>query len=174
VRRGLKWMLRMPYFMLCSHRRSDQFDRPDHIYSPMKPDQTGLNAHSRLLHDLESTLHDVLRLLLDDNPTNIPTSSRSTRPIREPYTISTRLTGPLLDRCQISRNVGGSTQVPVRAWNNARKGTWGLPPPVKLERRDMTYNVSMWRKNPKQTNKKSTRPDRNDRNGVVNSRVSIF
>jgi hypothetical protein len=45
------------------------------------------------------------------------------------------------------RNVGGSTQVPVRAWNNARKGTWGLPPPVKLERRDMTYyTVSMWRK----------------------------
>jgi hypothetical protein len=52
------------------------------------------------------------------------------------------------------RNVGGSTQVPVRAWNNARKGTWGLPPPVKLERRDMTYTVSMWRKTQnKQTNK---------------------
>jgi hypothetical protein len=44
------------------------------------------------------------------------------------------------------RNVGGSTQVLVRAWNNARKGTWGIPPPVKLERRDMTYTVSMWRK----------------------------
>jgi hypothetical protein len=29
---------------------------------------------------------------------------------------------------------------------NARKGTWGLSPPVKLERRDMTYTVSMWRK----------------------------
>jgi hypothetical protein len=29
------------------------------------------------------------------------------------------------------QNVGGSTQVPVRTWNNARKGTWGLPPPVK-------------------------------------------
>jgi hypothetical protein len=52
------------------------------------------------------------------------------------------------------RNVGGSTQVPVRAWNNARKGTWGLPPPVKLERRDMTYTVSMRRKTQnKQTNK---------------------
>jgi hypothetical protein len=47
---------------------------------------------------------------------------------------------------QLVRNVDGSTQVPVRAWNNARKGTWGLPPPVKLERRDMTYTVSMWRK----------------------------
>jgi hypothetical protein len=42
------------------------------------------------------------------------------------------------------QNVGGSTQVPVRAWNNAREGTWGLPPPVKLERRDMTVTVSMW------------------------------
>jgi hypothetical protein len=42
------------------------------------------------------------------------------------------------------RNVGGSTQVPVRAWNNAWKGTWGRPPPVKLECRDMTYTVSMW------------------------------
>jgi hypothetical protein len=45
------------------------------------------------------------------------------------------------------RNVGGSTQVAVRAWNNARKGTWGLPPPVKLERRQMTYTVPVWRKN---------------------------
>jgi hypothetical protein len=44
------------------------------------------------------------------------------------------------------RNVGGSTQVPIRAWNNARWGTRGLPPPVKLERRDMTYTVLMWRK----------------------------
>jgi hypothetical protein len=44
------------------------------------------------------------------------------------------------------RNVGCSTQVHVRSWNNAWKGTWGLPPRVKLERRDMTYTVSMWRK----------------------------
>jgi hypothetical protein len=51
-------------------------------------------------------------------------------------------------------NVGGSTQVPVRAWNNARKGTWGLSPPVKLERRDMTYTVSMWRKTQNKTTKK--------------------
>jgi hypothetical protein len=43
-------------------------------------------------------------------------------------------------------NVGGSIQVAVRAWNNARRSIWGLPPPVKLERRDMTYTVSMWRK----------------------------
>jgi hypothetical protein len=44
------------------------------------------------------------------------------------------------------RNVSGSSQVPVRARNNARKGTWGLPPPVKLERHDKTYTVSKWRK----------------------------
>jgi hypothetical protein len=56
-----------------------------------------------------------------------------------------------------SRNVGGSTQVPVHAWNNAGKGTWGLPPTVKLERRNLTYNVSVWRKTQlnKQTNKES-------------------
>jgi hypothetical protein len=42
-------------------------------------------------------------------------------------------------------NVGGSTQVPVRAWNNAWKGIWSHPPPVKLERRQMTYTVSVWR-----------------------------
>jgi hypothetical protein len=36
--------------------------------------------------------------------------------------------------------------VPVRAWNNAQKGTWGLPQPVKLERRHMTFYVSVWRK----------------------------
>jgi hypothetical protein len=42
-------------------------------------------------------------------------------------------------KCDSLRNVGGSTQVPVRAWNNARKGT----PPVKLERRQMTYTVSV-------------------------------
>jgi hypothetical protein len=51
------------------------------------------------------------------------------------------------------RNDGGSTQVPVRAWNNARKGTWGLPSPVKLERRDMTYIVSMWRNPPQKKQK---------------------
>jgi hypothetical protein len=53
------------------------------------------------------------------------------------------------------RNVGCSTQVPVRVWNNARNGTWGLPPPVKLERRHMTYTVTVWRKPQlnKQTNK---------------------
>ncbi len=27
------------------------------------------------------------------------------------------------------RNVGGSTQVPARAYKIARRGTWGLPPP---------------------------------------------
>jgi hypothetical protein len=42
------------------------------------------------------------------------------------------------------RNVGGSTQVPVHAWNNARKDTWGLPPPVKLDCHQMTYTVLVW------------------------------
>jgi hypothetical protein len=28
------------------------------------------------------------------------------------------------------RNVGGSSQVPVRTWNNSRKGTWSFPPNV--------------------------------------------
>jgi hypothetical protein len=49
---------------------------------------------------------------------------------------------------QLVYGTSGSTQVPVCAWNNARKGTWGLPPPVKLERRDMIYTVSMWHKTP--------------------------
>jgi hypothetical protein len=39
-----------------------------------------------------------------------------------------------------------STQVPVRAGNNARRGTWDLPPPLKLERRQMTYTVPVRRK----------------------------
>jgi hypothetical protein len=44
------------------------------------------------------------------------------------------------------RNVSVSTQVPVCAWNNVQKSTWGLPPPVRLERRHMTYTVSVWHK----------------------------
>jgi Flp pilus assembly protein TadB len=51
------------------------------------------------------------------------------------------------------RNVAGSTRVPVGAWNNAQRGTWGLPLPVKLERRDMTYTVLMWRNTQNKTNK---------------------
>jgi hypothetical protein len=51
------------------------------------------------------------------------------------------------------RNVGGYTQVLVRALYNDQRGTWSLPPPVKLERRHMTYTVSVWRKT--QSNKRS-------------------
>jgi hypothetical protein len=29
------------------------------------------------------------------------------------------------------RKVGGSTRVPARDWNNARRGNLGLPPPIK-------------------------------------------
>jgi hypothetical protein len=32
------------------------------------------------------------------------------------------------------RKVGGSTQMTARALNNTRRGTWGLPPPIKLEK----------------------------------------
>jgi hypothetical protein len=46
--------------------------------------------------------------------------------------------------------------VPVRAWNNAQKGTWGLPLPVKLECRDMTNTVSMWRKTQNKNKQKVT------------------
>ena len=44
------------------------------------------------------------------------------------------------------RNVGGSTQVPTCAWNNAQRGTWGLPPPVKMESCHITFTVLVWRK----------------------------
>ena len=36
-------------------------------------------------------------------------------------------------------NISGSTQVTARAWNNARRGTWGLPQSVKLERCCITF-----------------------------------
>jgi hypothetical protein len=44
------------------------------------------------------------------------------------------------------RNVGGSTQAPVRAWNNARKGAWGLASkagtsPYDLYCGGVTYNL---------------------------------
>ena len=40
------------------------------------------------------------------------------------------------------RNVGGSTHVSVCAWNNAWRVTWGLPPPVKLESRHITFGAT--------------------------------
>ena len=43
------------------------------------------------------------------------------------------------------QNVGGSTQVLARAWNNARRGTWGLPPRWKLESRHITFTVLVQR-----------------------------
>jgi hypothetical protein len=42
------------------------------------------------------------------------------------------------------RNVGCSNQVSLIAWNNARKGTRGLPPPGKLGRHHLTYTVLVW------------------------------
>jgi hypothetical protein len=41
------------------------------------------------------------------------------------------------------RNIGGSTQVPVCAWNNVQRGTLGLSPPVHLEICPLTYIVSV-------------------------------
>jgi hypothetical protein len=43
---------------------------------------------------------------------------------------------------------------PFLPWNNAWKGTWGMLLPVKLERRNMTFTVSVRRKiqSIKQTN----------------------
>ena len=35
---------------------------------------------------------------------------------------------------------------PACAWNNARRGSWGLPPPVKLESHHMTFTMLMQRK----------------------------
>jgi hypothetical protein len=54
----------------------------------------------------------------------------------------------------------GTLVVPVRAWNNVRKGTWGLPPTVKRERRHMTYNVSVWRKTQLIKKKQKTKHDK--------------
>ena len=48
--------------------------------------------------------------------------------------------------CEEQRNVGYTTQVPVRTSNNAHRGTWGLPPPVKLEIRHINFTVLVWRK----------------------------
>jgi hypothetical protein len=44
------------------------------------------------------------------------------------------------------RNVGSSTQVPVRVRNNARKCTWSLSLTLKLERPHITNTASVWRK----------------------------
>jgi hypothetical protein len=51
---------------------------------------------------------------------------------------------------QLANMERGSTQVPICAWNNERKSTWDLPPPLKLEHH-LTYTVSVWHKT--QTNK---------------------
>jgi hypothetical protein len=72
------------------------------------------------------------------------------------------------------RNVGGSTQVPVRAWNNAREGTWGLPPPVKLERSDMTYTVSMWRKIQNKKKKKKKARVSTNKYGLIRRRTNWY
>ena len=39
------------------------------------------------------------------------------------------------------RNIGGSTEAHARAWNNAQRGTWGLPPLLKLECYHIIFTV---------------------------------
>ena len=43
--------------------------------------------------------------------------------------------------------VGGSTQVPD-SFNNTRNSTWGLPQPVKLQSRHITFTLLVRRKTP--------------------------
>ena len=76
--------------------------------SPKFPDQARpcstkgeYTTSSRPLVDHTRFPHDYSRLLHDVNPTTFPISARSSRPLHDPYTISTRPTGSLLDRCQI-------------------------------------------------------------------------
>ena len=47
--------------------------------------------------------------------------------------------------CNYIMNVGVSTQVPARAWIDAWRNTWGLPLPVKLEIRQITFTMLMQR-----------------------------
>ncbi|KAH3851115.1 hypothetical protein DPMN_093596 [Dreissena polymorpha] len=84
-----------------SHCRSDQLDHPDHGNFPTKPDQARLKrvytTSSRPLVDTTRPPHDSFTTSTQP----IPISARSTRPIRESYTISARPSGPQLDRHQI-------------------------------------------------------------------------
>ena len=47
------------------------------------------------------------------------------------------------------RNVRGSTELPVCAWNVAGRGTLSLSPPVKLESHHITFTLLVWQ-NPSQ------------------------
>jgi hypothetical protein len=53
----------------------------------------------------------------------------------------------------ILSNVDGSTRVPTYAWNNTKRGTWGLAPPEKLESGQIITTLLMWQKNPTATKK---------------------
>ena len=44
-------------------------------------------------------------------------------------------------------NLGGSTQMFARAWNNAQRDTLGFPPPVKQESLRIALTVLVRRKN---------------------------
>ncbi|KAH3833693.1 hypothetical protein DPMN_107005 [Dreissena polymorpha] len=61
---------------------------------PKFPDQTRPNSTKKGTHDPTRLIHDV-------HSTIFPISARSSRPIREPYTIPARPSGYQLDRHQI-------------------------------------------------------------------------
>jgi len=71
-----------------------QIHRPSSTKGVYTTSSRPLVDHTRFPHDYSRLLHDV-------NPTTFPISARSSRPLHDPYTISTRPTGSLLDRCQI-------------------------------------------------------------------------
>ena len=102
--------------MLCSHQGADQLDCPDHLNNPMKIDQARLNEHLKTPARRQG---DTTRFFYHFFTTKEPDQHPDFSSVTHTYTRVTRLTGPLLDHCQIS-----------------------------------------------------TRPDRNDRNPVVNGRVS--
>ena len=82
--------------MVRSHCGSDQLDRPDRPNCPTKLDQLLGRACTRLVSDRYSTMHDLHTTSHDFNPF----STRSSQPLHEPYTMSTRptrSTRPLLD-----------------------------------------------------------------------------
>jgi hypothetical protein len=98
-----------------------------HLYLWLNADDAVFNFRFNL-----SCTHEWLRSLTSNH-----------LPHTAVFRIPTRILESFMWGCyQASlRNICGSTQVSVRAWNNARKGTWGLPPPVNLERGHMTYTV---------------------------------
>ena len=106
--------------MVGSHCRSAQLDRPDRPISQAKLDQLLCTTFSRPLLDRTQPSHDHSststrqppRSLLD-HPNAYTISARPTRPVRDPYLISTRLDRP------------GRTEV-MGYWSNRGRVDWIL------------------------------------------------